>query len=439
MDHETRPMSLPPDHALRRELNDEVHARPPLEMETPAKISYFVLLSEAGNRAAEQNHLRQLFERMDRPAPAISGGHLTADFGNFRMKWERHTEFTRYTIVAGGDAGNPWTEPAIGLLPSDWTAGLKGTTLVATNVVLLPPPASISYAEISSRYFSGNPLTGSTVGDGAAIAITDFHIAGDGFGRLLFFNNGMSPTQTGRMVQRLLEIDTYRMMALLAFPIARELSPFLARREAELAEITAEMTAGKMSDDQILLDRLIQLEAAIKARYDNHHYRFRAAEAYAELVNARIADLREQRLAGFQPLGQFMERRLTPAMSTCRSVSRGIEALSRRVGRSTQLLSTRVGIVREHQNQKLLEGMARRAKLQLRLQQTVEGLSVAAISYYVVGLIGYAAKAIEKTGLPVSPEAAMGISLPFVIFFAAFGLRSIRKRISQGSADTKNK
>jgi uncharacterized membrane-anchored protein len=439
MNHETRPMSLPPDHVLRKELNDEVHARPPLEMETPAKISYFVLLSDAGNREAERDHLRRLFERMDRPAPTISGSHLTADFSNFRLKWERHTEFARYTIVSGSNADDALAYPAIKLLPGDWLADLKGSTLVATNIALLPPPASISYGDISAKYFSGNPLTGSTVGDGAAIAITDFHIAKDGFSRLLFFNNDMSPTQTGRMVQRLLEIDTYRIMALLAFPIARELSPFLAGREAELAEITAEMTADKASGDQLLLSRLIQLEAAIKARYDNHHYRFRAAEAYAELVSTRIADLREQRLAGFQPLGQFMERRLTPAMSTCRSVSRGIEALSRRVGRSTQLLSTRVGIVREHQNQKLLEGMARRAKLQLRLQQTVEGLSVAAISYYVVGLIGYAAKAIEKTGLPVIPEAVMGISLPFVVIFAAFGIRNIRKRVSLDSADAKNK
>lgn len=432
-------MSLPPDHDLRKELNDEVHARPPLEMETPAKISYFVLLRDAENRDAERDQLRKLFEHMGRAAPEVTGNHLTADFGNFRLKWEQHTEFIRYTIVSSGDASDAFSDPAIKRLPGDWLSGLKGKTLVATNIALLPPPASISYEELSDKYFSGNSPTGSLIGDGAATAITDFRIAEDGFSRLLFFNDTMSPTMTGRMVQRLLEIDTYRMMALLAFPIARELSPFLAQRQSELAEITAEMMADTASGDQRLLSRLIQLEASIKARYSDHDYRFRAAEAYTELVTIRIGYLREQRLEGFQPLGQFMQRRLRPAMSTCRSVSRGIEALSQRVGHSTQLLSTRVGIVREQQNQKLLEAMARRAKLQLRLQQTVEGLSVAAISYYVVGLVGYAAKAIAKTGLPVSPEAVMGISLPFVIFFAAFGIRSIRKRISLNSTDIKSK
>lgn len=432
-------MSLPTDHDLRKELNDEVHARPPLEMETPAKISYFVLLPDSGSKEAGRNHVRGLFDRMGKPVPDVTGNHLTADFGNFRLKWEQHTEFIRYTIVSGDDADCAFSDPAIKQLPSDWLSESKGKTLVATNIALMPRPASISYEELSAKYFSGNPLTGSVLGDGEAAAITDFRIAEDGFSRFLFFNHTMSPTLTGRMVQRLLEIDTYRMMALLAFPIARDLGPFLAERQAELAEITAEMIADQASADQLLLRRLIQLEASIKARYADHDYRFRAAEAYAELVTIRIGYLREQRLEGFQPLGQFMQRRLRPAMSTCRSVSGGIEALSQRVGRSTQLLSTRVGIIREQQNQKLLEAMARRVKLQLRLQQTVEGLSAAAISYYVVGLIGYAAKAIAKTGLPVSPEAVMGISLPFVIFFAVFGIRSIRKRISLNSTDIKSK
>ena len=432
-------MSLPPDHSQRKELNDEVHARPPLEIETPAKVSYLVLLSPAENKEAEREHLRRLFHRMAMPVPELAGNHTTAEFTDFRLKWERHTEFTRYTIVARGDAENAFTDPAVNRLPADWLAGVKGEMLVATNIALLPPPSAIDSRDLSKRYFSGNPLTGSVVGDGSATAITDFHIGEDGFSRVLFFNHSMSPTQSGRMVQRLLEIDTYRMMALLAFPIARELSPFLAQSEAELARITGEMTHEDTLDDQLLLGRLIQLEAAIKARYANHHYRFRAAEAYAELVKRRIADLREQRLEDLSPLGQFMERRLAPAMSTCRSVSQGIEALSGHVGRSTQLLSTRVGIGREQQNQKLLVTMARRAKLQLRLQQTVEGLSAAAISYYVVGLIGYGAKALVKAGVPISAEAVMGISLPFVVFLAVFGIKSIRKRFSLDSTSTKFK
>ena len=114
-------------------------------------------------------------------------------------------------------------------------------------------------------------------------------------------------------------------------------------------------------------------------------------------------------------------------MSTCRSVSDSAHQLSERIARCTALLSTRVGIARENQNRQLLQTMARRAKLQLRLQQTVEGLSIAAITYYIVGLVGYAAKALQATGLDVSPDLLVGLSVPVVLFAVAFGISRIRQ------------
>ncbi len=423
-------MTLPANHPLRMELNDEVHARPPQAMTAPARISYLALISPRENAERERDHVRALCRQMGVPAPEEIGNHFTADFGAFRLKWERHTEFARYKIIAEGGDGDAFTSPAIALLPDEWTSGLSGSLLMATNIALLQYPETLDYDRISAAHFSGNNLVGSAVAGGSAVALTDYRIGEDGFGRLIIFNRDMTPRQTGRMLQRLVEIDTYRMMALLAFPIARELSPFLARSERELAGIMALMMKGDARDDPALLDRLVQLEAAIEGRYSDDHYRFSAAEAYYDLVQRRIAELREVRLHGLQMFQEFMERRLAPAMSTCRTVSAGIEALSERVERSTQLLSTRVGMVREMQNQTLLETMARRAKLQLRLQQTVEGLSVAAISYYVVGLVGYTAKALKAAGLPLNPDLAMGIAVPVVILLAAFGIRNIRKRLS---------
>ncbi len=99
-------------------------------------------------------------------------------------------------------------------------------------------------------------------------------------------------------------------------------------------------------------------------------------------------------------------------MNTCRAAAARQESLSQRVARATQLLSTRVDVTREKQNQAVLESMNRRAAAQLRLQQTVEGLSVAAITYYIVGLVGYAAKGAKAAGLAVSPDLAMAVSIP---------------------------
>jgi uncharacterized membrane-anchored protein len=144
-------------------------------------------------------------------------------------------------------------------------------------------------------------------------------------------------------------------------------------------------------------------------------------------VQRRIIDLRERRLEGIQRFDEFTERRLAPAMSTLQAVALRQESLTERLARAVQLLSTRVDITREAQNQKVLESMNRRAKLQLRLQQTVEGLSVAAVTYYLVGLVGYAAKAAKTEGLDVNPDLAAGISIPIVAALIAFGVHRLRR------------
>ena len=124
---------------------------------------------------------------------------------------------------------------------------------------------------------------------------------------------------------------------------------------------------------------------------------------------------------------------LLPAMSTCETVARLQDSLSERISRASEMLRTRVDIALQRQNQSLLSTAARRAKLQLRLQETVEGLSVAAVSYYVVGLIGYAAKAVKAAGAPVNPEIVTGIAIPIVVIVAALGVRHIRQLLQRAT------
>jgi uncharacterized membrane-anchored protein len=240
----------------------------------------------------------------------------------------------------------------------------------------------------------------------------------------------MSERQAGRMVQRLLEIDAYRLMALLALPVAQELTPWLTQAEHELADVSASLVTASEANEPLLLDQLTRLEAQIESRESQHHYRFTAAQAYHGLVRRRLEELREVRVDGVQNFEEFTERRLGPAMNTCRSVWARLESLSQRVARATQLLSTRVDISRERQNQQLLESMNRRSAAQLRLQQTVEGLSVAAITYYIVGLVGYAAKGLHALGLHVSVEAVTAASIPVVAVAVAYGVRHARRIVS---------
>lgn len=108
-------------------------------------------------------------------------------------------------------------------------------------------------------------------------------------------------------------------------------------------------------------------------------------------------------------------------------------ALSERIDHASQLLRTRVGVAGEQQNQALLASMDRRAKLQLRLQQTVEGLSVAAVTYCIVGLGGYLAKAAKTLGLGIDQELVMAAAIPVVALLAALGVRHILRTVSRES------
>jgi len=426
---------LPPDHPQRVELNDEVHARPPEMLEAPAWVSFLALLSDQAERDRERALVAELAQRYGAAPPVAGANHYSADLGPFRLKWERHNEWTRYKVTVAGTGGDdPFAAPAIAAAPADWLAALPGRVMVATHVALLRADSSDppDYEALSARLFAGHALVGATIGGGVATALTDFRIHGDGFGRLLVLDHGLSRRQAGRMVQRLLEIDAYRMMALLALPVARGLAPQLSRYEGELAELAAALIGAREADEPVLLDRLTRLEAEIGRRQAETDYRFSAAEAYHELVRRRIAELREERIQGLQTFHEFMERRLAPAIGTCRTAAARLESLAHRAARAGQLLSTRVDVTLERQNQAVLESVDRRAHLQLRLQETVEGLSVAAITYYVSGLIGYLAKAAKASGVShVEPDLVTGAAIPIVALLVWFGIRRIRKAVAR--------
>ncbi len=429
-------MLLPQNHTERFDLNHELHARPFAELRPPARASYLALLAGEATKPVEQQCLAALCARYGRPPPSIADNHFNADLGPFQIKWERHTEFTSYTFLGNAPLTLPsaFADPVIDQVPQEWLAGLPGTVIAAAHVAVLPAAAGPPPTEEIAPLFGGNNVVGARIGEGAGAAYTDFRIHGDGFSRFVIFDVRLTSRQAGRMLQRLLEIETYLMQALLAFPLARGLLPELAASDRRLVEITTRMADAVPADEPALLDQLTRLAAGIEHSVSSTHYRFGAARAYYALVEGRIAELREMRIEGVQTFREFTERRLAPAMSTCESAARLQSALSERIHRASQLLRTRVEVTREQQNQALLASMDRRARLQLRLQQTVEGLSVAAVTYYAVGLIGYLAKAGKTLGVALNPDLVMAAAVPLVALLAALGVRHIRRTVSRDSA-----
>jgi len=421
---------FPPNHPERLALADEVHARPPEPVSTPARASYVAVQIDADDRAREGAHLAGLCQRHGVMPPAADATHFRCDIGGVRLKWERHGEFSGYLFIVPGAARRPFAEPAAAQLPAAWLTEIPGPTVAAVHVEFLPGAAEPPDTTALAEHFGGHTVAGSRIADGAASVFTDFHIHEDGFSRHLVFDRQLTKGQAGRTLQRLTEIEAYRMLALLALPIARRQTPRMLQIERELATLTDGIALGG-GDDERLLHELTRLAAEIESGVAASLFRFGACKAYDDLVMRRIAELRESRLPGVQTIEEFMARRFTPAVATCNTASQRLYGLSERVARASSLLSTRVDIARERQNQALLSQMNRRAKLQLRLQQTVEGLSVAAIVYYLAGLVGYVTKGLKAGGLKLEPDLLVGLAVPALALLALLAVRRARKHAAE--------
>lgn len=423
------------EHGMRQILVDEVHARPFETLRAPARASHMAWLTGEGTAERDRAQLIDLCRRFGASAPTRETNHHAADLGPFRFRWERHAEFTSYTFICEGTSGSPFDAPVTDLVPDEWLEQCPGELLVACHVAYVAQGEAKEGAKGLPAFFAEDSLAGSVMTGGKGEGWTDFRLHDDGFGRILVRDGGMRARQAGRLVQRLLEIETYRMMALLALPLARSAGPEITETAHGLMAITERLTRLESLEDQrAMVEQLTGLAARLERLASTNSYRFNAAAAYYALVQRRISELREQRIEGVQTIGEFMERRMAPAMRTCEVTAARQDRLADRIARATSMLRTRVDIAMEEQNRNLLRSMDRRAKLQLRLQETVEGLSVAAISYYLVGLVGYAAKGISAAGMKVPVDIVTGLSIPVVVFLVWVSVRRIRRRL--GSADT---
>lgn len=423
--------SLPRAHPQRAALHNEVHARPPEAMVAPLAISHIVMVCDAAGREASRAHMAALLRDHHLPPPDAGSTHVRMDLGRFRIRWELHTEFVTWSFSRAIDAaGFGEREPptAAELVPQDWLARLPGQALASLHLWVLSSQA-FGNGSLVKHVLNEDTLVASTVADGHGEVYTDFALHADNFSRMVLLAGAVTPRRLGRLVQQLLEIDTYRMAALLGLPAAREASSVLGDAERELAGLAGAIRVAARNDEPQLLDRLTKLAGEVESQYAATHSRFSASAAYFELVDRRIADIAESRLAGLQTLGEFINRRLSPARSTCEWATRRQDALSQRVSRISNLLRTRVEIEQQQSSQALLGAMNRRQGLQLKLQATVEGLSVAAITYYIVGLVSYLAKGAQALGWPWSAESTAAGAIPVVALAVWVSLRRLHSRV----------
>lgn len=416
----TAPSGRP--HPQRNAVLAEVHARPFVPVTPPARFLRLAYETTPEEATSDLAAFGELLTVQGLPPPPAEARVHVAELPGVTVRWERHGEFVSHTLSVSG------IDIAFGERPAALEAARKalpavGRLLVAVDLVALPA----SRAPDPAKVFDETSLSQSQVVEGGALVATDFRAWHDGFVRYLVRDDTLAPAALGALVQRLLELETYRTFALLGLPEAQRQSPDVTAVEEALATITARMTAAKgLDDNRQLLGELTAAAAKLEAGSAASAFRFGASRAYDGLVQGRLRALGEQAISGFPTLGAFLDRRMTPALRTCQAIEDRQSNLSRKLARAANLLRTRVEVELEEQNRELLETMNDRARAQLRLQQTVEGLSVAAISYYVVGLIGYMAKGASAAGVPISAEVATAIAAPIVLATFFFVVRRLR-------------
>lgn len=420
------------DHELRYALANELHARPFPALNPPCFGAYLAIkrpTDAAGrDKAADVAHLHALLDRFGAPHPAEGDNHFFGQIGKFTLKWEQHTEFVTYTIFGDGNAERPFDPAIFDVFPADWLEQAPGVRITSALIRVELMPDTDAMQRRIGDWFVAESVAATSVLDGAAIIAGDFRIDSGGHMRFaVFAGEGISERRVGRIVQRLTEIETYKTMSMLGLSRARTIQGRLGELEDELSEVVRNL--GKAaSSHEAELGELLQISAELESLHAQTSFRFGATSAYEALVTDRIRVLREERWQGRQTLGEFMMRRFDPAMRTVKSVERQLRGMAERAERAGDLLRTRVDVERSAQNQKLLESMDRRADLQLRLQETVEGLSVVAISYYAVSLLGYLTEPLAyRFGLDKTWTKA-ALVVPVVLVVWLFG-RAVKKRL----------
>lgn len=412
-------------HPLRGAVLGELHARPFVPIAGPTRQFHLGFMTAPDAAAADRARLERYCEERAQPGPPAGARHHRVALADADLRWEQHSEFTTYTWEIGGRDQRPFEPAASSLMSIARSMPQPGPLLIAVDLHFMKDDGGVRIEDL----FDAASLAASVVDVGGALAATDFRPSSDGFVRILVLDRGLTPARAGALVQRLLEVETYRTLALLGLPEAQRLQPAVREIEDALTRIAREMRGARdLASDNRLLDELTDLAAALEAEANASAYRLSASRAYNDIVGQRLNAVGEAAVPGCPTFAAFLSRRMAPALRTCQLLEARLETLSSKLARAAQLLRTRVDVAIEQQNRDVLHSMNERTRMQLRMQQTVEGLSIAAISYYVVGLAAYMLKGGKDAGLDFNLGVATALTVPLAVLLVGLAVRRIRRR-----------
>ncbi len=395
------------EHPLRRWAVNEMHMRRFAPVAANCEIYQVVRLVEPAERGLEDAWL--IGDRPDFDEWSLAARYGSAHTkGGIHFIWERHTEASTITLIFPADADAAVRGPYI-----RWLEQWPGGVVRATRVFVIPH-AGDAPERLVSLGISPNEMVCCDV-NGDIRIWSDFGIHEDGYGRLLVTAGEVSDSERGRIVQRLQELGNYRNLALLGFPTVQEYGPQADRLEQKLSD-HARRAALADEDDDALLNQLADLSSELELIRSATGFRLSATAAYAEVAADRLASLQVRPVANYQSLTDFTERRLVPASRTCSVFRQRLSHIGERISGVMHTLDVRIDSRIKAQNLGLMQSMERSTQLQLRLQTLVEGLSVIAAAYYLIGLIAYVAKGVAAYPSGSLAELFVGaITLPVIL------------------------
>jgi uncharacterized membrane-anchored protein len=417
-------------HPLREKLYNELHNRPFQSISTPAQITHIAIQHNGKLKQQEHEFISLLCNKFQVNSPAKSMPCFYQDFGLFSLRWEQHLEYSTYTFIRQAPLTDlPFVKNAIDYVPNNWFEKMPGQVISAVHLIIETENIDKARTHKVAKYFDNMPLIASAPVNSRAKVWSSFKLHEDGFGRFLIYHQDLSTDQLGWLVLQLLQLDTYRLMATLGLPLAQAINTELNQLDLQLQQVTTYIALGTDKTDRELLEQVSKIAAKVEDYRSQSTYRFSATNAYYDVALQRMEDLKEEEIPGYMTLQEFLMRRITPAVKTCQTASNHLEDVSRRVTRASDLLRTRVEMVLQEQNQTLLKSMNHRAHVQMRLQQTVEGLSVAAISYYGMQLFETMLSSLPSLGIEYNHELVSGFAVPIVIGIVFVGTRVVHKSL----------
>ena len=407
------------EHPARPAALSELHARPPMRIHgEQALILRHVFAFEQRYAGRDDALIETLCREAGIAPPASRARALHFQWRGLEARWERHNEFVTYTFVSrSGQA-----EPSLMEIDNRLRTGQPGP--LGTKLQLRVTRAQ-ELPQLDPRF-----TCASRIGKGRALLQTSFTDNADGAVELELACAQVPDSEAGSLAQSVLELEMYRMLALLALPIARQVGAMVRDTEVHLGALTRRLS-DPMGNAEIetLYQELTALSGRVEMEIAASTYRFSAARAYGALVEERLAKIVEEEISGRARVGAFLMTRLIPALRTCESMHLALQDLARRTARVADLIRTRIDLQLARQNVELLETLNQRTKLQTRLQQTVEGLSVAAVSYYMIGLVSYLVKGVHDFAqIKLDPTIVVAALVPVVVFGVWLAVRSIRRK-----------